>query len=110
MSVRQEKIASLIQRDLATIFQRESIHLPANVMVTITTVRVSADLSFARVYLSILGGDEPQEVVDQVNSDKGYYRRLLGKAVGKVLRVVPDLQFHLDDSLDYSEKINDLLK
>ncbi len=110
MSVRQEKIASLIQRELAQILLRESIHLPSNVMVTVTIVRVTPDMSFARVYLSLLGSDEPAAVINQVNADKGYYRRLLGKAVGKVLRIVPDLQFHLDDSLEYSEQINQLLK
>lgn len=109
-SVRQEKIASLMQRELAQIFQRESIHLPTNVMVTVTVVRMSPDLSYARVYLSLLGADEPDEIIEQVNIDKGYYRRLLGQAVGKVLRVVPDMQFYLDDSLEYSEQINDLLK
>lgn len=109
-SVRQEKLASLIQRELAQIIQRESIHIPTSVMVTITMVRVSPDLSFARVFLSILGADEPDEIIAQVNRDKGYYRRLLGKSVGKVLRIVPDLQFHLDDSLEYSEQISDLLK
>ena len=109
-SVRQEKLASLIQRELAQIIQRESIHLPTGVMVTITTVRMSPDLSFARIYLSILGGDDPEGVVEQVNIDKGYYRRLLGKALGKVLRIIPDLQFHLDDSLDYAEQINELLQ
>lgn len=109
-SVRQEKLASLIQRELAQIIQRESIHLPSTVMVTVTMVRVVPDLSFARVFLSILGADEPAEIVAQVGRDKGYYRRLLGKSVGKVLRIVPDLQFHLDDSLEYSEQIDDLLK
>lgn len=109
-SVRQEKLASLIQRELAQILQRESIHLPNSVMVTITVVRVSPDLSFARVFLSVLGAEEPAETVAQVERDKGYYRRLLGKSLGKVLRIVPDLQFHLDDSLEYSEQINDLLK
>lgn len=109
-SVRQEKIASLIQRELAQIFQRESIHLSTSVMVTVTVVRMSPDLSYARVYLSLLGADEPAEVIAQINKDKGYYRRLLGHAVGKVLRIVPDIQFYLDDSLEYSEQINDLLK
>ena len=109
-SVRQEKIASLTQRELAQIFQRESIHLPTTIMVTVTVVRMSPDLSYARVYLSLLGADDPAEVIEQVNRDKGYYRRLLGKAVGKVLRIVPDIHFYLDDSLEYSERINELLQ
>jgi ribosome-binding factor A len=109
-SVRQEKLASLMQRELAQIFQRESIHLPPGVMITITVVRMSPDLSYARIYLSILGGDDAGAVVEQINTDKGYYRRLLGKSLGKVLRIIPDMQFFLDDSLDYAEQINDLLQ
>ena len=109
-SVRQEKLASLMQRELAQIFQRDAIHIPSGVMVTVTVVRMSPDLSFARIYLSLLGADKPEEVIGQINHDKGYYRRLVGNEVGKVLRIVPDLQFHLDDSLEYAEQINDLLQ
>lgn len=99
-----------MQRELAQIFQRESINVGNSVMITVTVVRVSPDLGFAKVYLSLLGADKPGDVVDQINFDKGYYRRLLGKAVGKVLRIVPDLQFYLDDSLDYAERIDELLQ
>jgi ribosome-binding factor A len=109
-SVRQEKIASLIQRELATIFQRESAHLGNDVMASVTVVRVSPDMGHARVYLSIFGIADPLERIALANQDKGFYRKHLGNALGKSLRKIPDLHFFLDDSLDYSEQINELLQ
>ncbi|TVR41231.1 MAG: 30S ribosome-binding factor RbfA [Cryomorphaceae bacterium] len=109
-SIRQEKIASLIQREMAQIIQRESAHFGPGVMASVTVVRVSPDMGYAKIYISLFGAKNPDELIEQANRDKGFYRKLLGDGVGKVLRKVPDLRFFLDDSLDYSEQIDELLQ
>jgi ribosome-binding factor A len=110
MGVRQEKVSGLILRELAQIFQRETALIPSGVMVSVTVVRVSPDLGYAKVYLSFLGASEPKDLVKLFNDHKGFYKNHLGKSIGKVVRVIPDLQFFLDDSLEYAQKINELLK
>ncbi len=78
-------------------------------MITVTKVSVTSDLSIARVYLSIFGKD-PNKVVGQIASRSGEIRKQLGLRVKHQLRHVPDLQFYVDDSLDYIENIEKLLK
>ncbi len=106
---RQLRISRLIQKDLGEILQiagRDWFH---GVMVTVTKVYVTADLSIARVYLSIFGKDA-SEVIKQVDMKRNDIRRQLGMRVKNQLRHVPELRFFIDDSLDYIEKIEDLLK
>jgi len=109
-SIRQEKVQALLLRELAQIFQRETALLPNGVMVTVTVVRVSPDLGFAKVYLSFLNAKEPDTLIKHINEHKGFYKNHLGKSIAKVVRVIPDLQFHVDDSLAYAQKIDELLK
>ncbi len=106
---RQLRISRLIQKDLGEILQiagRDWFH---GVMVTVTKVYVTADLSIARVYLSIFGKDA-SEVIKMVDMKRNDIRRQLGMRVKNQLRHVPELRFFIDDSLDYIEKIEDLLK
>lgn len=108
-STRQKKVARLIQKELAGLFQRESRNLFGGAMITVTVVRVSPDLSYARVYLSLFKVEKPQQLIDEIKLMKKDIRRRLGEIVGKQLRIVPDLDFFIDDSLDYFEKIDRLL-
>jgi ribosome-binding factor A len=109
-TIRQEKVSGLLQRELAQIFQRETSFLPSGVMVTVTVVRASPDLGFAKVYLSLFNAENPKELIKFINDRKGFYKNLLGRSIAKVVRVIPDLQFHIDDSLAYAQKIDELLK
>ncbi|MFB6317182.1 30S ribosome-binding factor RbfA [Saccharicrinis sp. FJH54] len=108
-STRQEKIAKLLQKDLGEIFQRETqLHAPGK-LITVTIVRVSPDLGIAKVYLSIFPSSDAASVVETINIHKGHYRNLLAKKVRHQLRVIPDLQFYMDDSEDYVRNIDSLL-
>ncbi|MGY6562832.1 MAG: 30S ribosome-binding factor RbfA [Luteibaculaceae bacterium] len=110
MSIRQERVSNLIKQELAVIFQRLSPeHFPGK-FITVTVVRISPDLSFCKVYLSLLGEKDPEATVNLVNIKKGLIRGQLGNEVGKQLRKVPELAFFHDDSLAFAENIENLLK
>ncbi|MFT4524438.1 MAG: ribosome-binding factor A [Granulosicoccus sp.] len=109
-STRQKKVSKLILRDLATYFQQNGDLYAKGSMLTVTVVRVSPDLGTARVYLSVFGKHEPQEAVDNVNEKTWEVRKSLAAKVRHQLRIVPNLRFYVDDSLDEVEKIGDLLK
>ncbi len=109
---RQQKIARLIQQDMSEIFQKEARNLFGNSMITVTHVRISPDLSIARIMISIfpIGDTNKSEILGKINENIPDLRRRLGNRVGKQLRIIPSLSFFLDDSLDYIENIENLLK
>jgi len=106
---RKKKINRQLQRDLGEMLQQDGSAIHPGVMFTVTQVRVTADLSIARVYLSLFPADDPEAIVAKVNDAAGELRYNLGKRVRHQLRKVPELHFYLDDSLDYIEKIEDKL-
>jgi ribosome-binding factor A len=108
-TTRQKKINKLIQKDLGEIFQREAVNIFHRALITVTKVQVTSDLSIAKVYLSIFGrpADEILKIA-KVNTNE--IRKQLGLRVKNQLRIVPQLQFFIDDSLDYIENIEKLLK
>ncbi|UTW64302.1 30S ribosome-binding factor RbfA [bacterium SCSIO 12741] len=109
-SIRQSKLESLLKRDLSDIFQVETRGLGIKEMVTVTVVRVSPDMSFAKVYVSIFPSDNAQAVLVTLKEQQSYFRGLLGKKIGRQVRMVPEIAFYLDDSLDYADRIDQLLK
>jgi len=109
-TTRQNKISRLIQKDMADILQKEGKNLFHGVLISVTNVRVSPDLSIARVYLSIFPSEKSKEILTEVKAIHAKIRGLLGIKVGKQLRIVPQLDFHIDDSLDYIDNIDRLLK
>lgn len=109
-STRQKKVARLIQKEMAGMFQRESRTLFDGAFITVTQVRISPDLGHARVYLSFFKVEKPEEMLGHITGIKKEIRKRLGEVVRKQLRVVPDLDFFIDDSLDYYENIDRLLK
>jgi len=108
-STRQQKVARQIQKDLSEIFMRESREVANGKMITVTAVRMSPDLSFAKVYLSIFPSDNASEFLDKLQHHVKHIRLELGKKVRHQLRIVPELAFFIDDSLDYMEHIDELL-
>ena len=106
---RQQKINRLIQKELSEIFLLET-KKTSGVLVSVTNVRVSPDLGMAHAYLSIFPSEKGDELVKNINENVKAVRFELGKRVGKQLRIIPELVFHLDDSLDYIENIDSLLK
>ncbi len=79
-------------------------------MISVTVVRVSPDFSVAKVYLSIYAGPPREEVFQFIVSQTREIRYKLGQQIGKQMRIVPELIFYLDDSINYAEEINQLLK
>ncbi len=108
-STRQSKIGRLIQVELADIFHADELTV-YNCMITVTKATVTKDLSIARVYLSIFNAKDPQEVLKMIRSRTKEIRYKLGQRVRNQLRVIPELEFYIDDSLDYIENIENLLK
>ncbi len=108
-SNRQQKVNRLIQKELSEIFLLETKKMQG-VFISVTNVRVSPDLGVAHAYLSIFPSEKAEELVKNINENVKSVRYDLGKRVGKQLRVVPELKFHVDDSLDYIEHIDRLLK
>jgi len=122
-STRQNKISRLIQQDLGDIFLREMKPVLGNSLITVTGVRVTPDLSIARIHISIMPlgqipayADRPAEpatkqgIIDAILTYSSDIRRRLGLREGRQLRIIPQLDFFLDDSLDYIENIEKLLK
>jgi ribosome-binding factor A len=109
-SLRQQKVNKLLAKELAEIFRSESRSLFGGGFITVTTVRVSPDLSSAKIYLSIMGNKEKAAVFKLIQDQVSVIRKKLGLIVGKQLRIVPELMFYIDDSLDYAMKIDALLK
>ena len=110
MSVRQEKIASVIKKELGTYFQRNAITIGKGAMVTVTTVRMSPDLSIAKVYISIFGGKDNDDSFDHIHTQSNSIRYEISKIVRNQLRKMPELHFYRDDSFDYALEIDNLLK
>ncbi|MDA0714347.1 MAG: 30S ribosome-binding factor RbfA [Bacteroidetes bacterium] len=108
-SIRLQKIDSLLQKELGMIFQQKRQEHFGGLFISVTVVRTSPDLGSARVYVSILDKVDKAAVVKELNGRSGLIRKYLGASVGKQLRKTPELFFKLDDSLDYAEKINELL-
>lgn len=107
-STRQAKISRLLQKELSEIFRRETAKL-GNVMVSVSSVKVSPDLSVAKAYLSVFPSEQALEVIENINSQSKTVRYELAQKVRFQLRRCPELQFYLDDSIDYLENIDKLL-
>ncbi len=109
-STRQKKIGKLLQKDISEMFQREAREYTLGAMVSVTVVRVTSDLSIAKVYISIFPTGKKDEVFNNIDENVSKLRYMLGQRVGKQLRVIPELHFFIDDSLDYIDNIDRLLK
>jgi ribosome-binding factor A len=109
-TTRQKKVARLLQKELGEIFRSESKTMFGGAFITVTIVRISPDLSYAKVYLSLFGIKNPEQSMEDIKSKTKEIRTKLAEKVKKQLRIVPNLDFHVDDSLDYAEKIENLLK
>ncbi|MCR4613932.1 MAG: 30S ribosome-binding factor RbfA [Bacteroidaceae bacterium] len=108
-TTRQNKVARLIQKDLSTIFQEET-RKTRGVLVSVSAVRVSPDLSVAKAYLSIFPSERAEELLQNINEQASQIRFKLGTLERHQLRIIPELRFFLDDSLDYIDNIDRLLK
>ncbi|MDP4280676.1 MAG: 30S ribosome-binding factor RbfA [Bacteroidota bacterium] len=109
-TTRQNKISRLVQKDLGEIFQSKSRELFNGSMITVTKVYVTKDLSLAKIYLSLFSTADKNVLLEKIRTNTREIRRELGNRVKHQLRIIPELQFFLDDSLDYIDNIENLLK
>lgn len=108
-TTRQNKIARLLQKELSDIFLLQTKAMPG-ILVSVSAARISPDMSIARVYLSVFPSEKSEEIVKNINENMKSIRYELGTRVRHQLRIIPELKFFVDDSLDYIEKIDSLLK
>jgi ribosome-binding factor A len=108
-TTRQNKINRLLQKELSEIFLLQTKSM-RGILVSVSQVRVSPDLGVAKVYLSIFPSENGQELIRNIQANSKNIRLDLGTRVRHQLRAIPDLSFFLDDSLDYAENIDALLK
>ena len=108
-TTRQNKISRLIQREMADILLRLNKSNFTGKIISVTVVRVTRDLGIARVYLSIFPSDFAEDILKDIKVLTKQLRGELGRKVGKSIRVIPKLEFYIDDSLDYIDKIDKLL-
>lgn len=108
-STRQHRIARLVQKDLSDIFLRyaRSLH---GTLISVSEVRVSPDLAIAHVYLSIFPQDKVNGTMAKIEDDKGKIRGEMGSLERHQLRIIPELFFHLDETIERMERIDELLK
>ena len=109
-SQRQQKFSRMLQKDLGEIFQQDIKGQFGNAFITVTQVRMSPDLGIAKVYMSLMMVEDKEAFMDELLHKKGHIRKLLGIRIGKKVRIVPDLHFYLDDSADYADSIDSILK
>jgi ribosome-binding factor A len=109
-TTRQQKYNRLFQKEIGELFQKEGFNFFGKAFVTVTDVRVSPDLGIAKIYLSIFGSKDPNQVMEQIEKHNKEIRKQFGNSIRHQARIVPELKFFLDDSLDYVEKIEKLLK
>ena len=115
-SKRQNKVSRLIQKELAQLFQADRL-ITNQVFITVTTVRISSDLALAKVYLSIFplqqeeknNPELKEEIFNGIKSHSKQFRKKLGDRMKNQIRAIPNLEFFIDDSLDYEDNIENLL-
>lgn len=100
----------MIQKELGDIFQRDGYATIGRALLTVTEVRITPDLSIALVFLSIFGSKEPLKIFDAITKQNRELRKKLGERIRYRVRIIPELKFILDDSLDYADKIDKLLR
>lgn len=109
-TTRQLKVAKMIKQDISDIFQKEGNGIIRGVMVSVTRVRITPDLGYAKIYLSVFPFDKSDETVAKIKEQTWQIRLWLGKRAGKQLRIIPEIVFFVDDSMEYAANIDNLLK
>jgi len=109
-STRQQKYAKLMQKELSDIFLRDQRGILENAFVTIADVKMSPDLSVAKVFISMLLAKEKERVLENINSRKSEIRKALGNRIGKQVRIIPELIFIKDEVEEQATRLDELIK
>ena len=108
-STRQLKYSRLIQKEIGDLFQKEGRNFYGSPFVTVTAVKVTPDLSIARIHISVFQ-NKGEEVLQKLHHHSREIRHKLGERIRNQARIIPELEFFIDDSLDYAEKIDKIMK
>ena len=109
-SNRQRKVAQIIQEDFAELFRKQAADSKQNFLVSVSDVKVTPDLGIAKIYLSIFPAEFREPIMKEIEANKAVYRNFMGQKMGKQVRIIPQLAFYVDTSLDLVEKIEKELK
>ncbi|PKQ66324.1 30S ribosome-binding factor RbfA [Raineya orbicola] len=109
-SKRQQKVARLIQRELAEIFQADTKGMFEGKFITVTLVRISPDLSVAKIYVSFLNEKDKKSALADLEEKHKYIKSELVRRIGKQIRIMPELHFFLDDTAEYASQIENLFQ
>lgn len=109
-SNRQRKVAQIIQEDFSELFRKQSSESAQNILISVSDVKVTADLSIAKIYLSIFPQEFRKPIMKEIEENKSQYRNFIGQKMSKQVRIIPDLKFFLDTSLDDVERLDKELK
>src|SRR5688572_13516813 len=107
-SVRQQKVSRLLQKEIGYLIQHNLTHLTKGNIVSVTVVRITPDLSFARIYVSAFPEKQPAKLIAAFNEDIGEVTRLLYPRIRSQFRKMPEIRFYYDDSIDYADRINEI--
>ncbi|WP_370898833.1 30S ribosome-binding factor RbfA [Chryseobacterium gossypii] len=105
-SNRQRKVAQIIQEDFAELFRKQAADSKQSILITVSDVKVTADLGIAKIYLSIFPQEFRSAIMKEIEENKAQYRNFLGQKMAKQVRVIPQLNFYLDTTLDDVEKLD----
>lgn len=109
-SARQNKVSRLLQKEMGNMLQKDIKDIAPDHLVTVTVVRITADLGLAKFYFSIYPSKDAENILNDLKDNEKRIRHILGTRIRHQLKSIPELQFYIDDSLDYIEKIDNLLK
>lgn len=104
-SNRQRKVAQIIQEDFAELFRKQAAESKQSILVSVSDVKVTADLGIAKIYLSIFPQEFRSAVMKEIEESKAQYRNFIGQKMAKQVRIIPQLNFYLDTALDDVEKL-----
>jgi len=108
-STRQQKYSKLIQRDISDIFQKDKMGIFANSFVSVIDVKMSADLSIAKIYLSMMLVKDKEGLLEKIDRHKSEIRRELGNKIGKQVRIIPELIFIIDEVEEKASRIDQII-
>jgi ribosome-binding factor A len=108
-SKRQQKFARLIQKDLSEILQRDAKSLFNGAFITVTDVKVSPDLGLAKVYVSFMLAKDKTGLLDTIKDKTKSIRQMLASKIRNQVRVIPELAFYLDDTIEHATKMDALI-
>lgn len=109
-STRQQKFARLIQKELSDIFIRDRRGILDNTFITLADVRMSPDLSVAKIYISMMLAKDKEKTLERLNQHKKEIRKALGDKIGRQVRIIPELIFYIDEVEEKAQRIEDLIK